>query len=87
MFLPGVSTMSFAAEEWQATLTSWGWGYIPTVDKFVQDSNGMLRLVTDGVLQPNGVRICPSGGAGYVFWWDDAPYLPCPVAEFRVVPL
>lgn len=86
MFLPGVSQLVVNSEEFQATLTSWGPAYLPTVDKFVQDSNNILRLVKNGVVQPNGLRICGTGG-GYAFWWDDVPYMPCPVAQFRIVPL
>lgn len=88
MFLPGVSSVVVNSEAWQATLESWGPAYHPTVGKFVQDSKGILRLINDsGVLQPNGLRICGVGASTYQFWWDDVPYLPCPVAEFRIVPL
>lgn len=85
MFLPGVSGLVVNSEEWQATLETWGPSYHPVVGKFVQDSNQILRLIgdDDGQLKPNGLRICNGG----VFWWDDVPYLPCPVAEFRIVPL
>lgn len=88
MFLPAVSQVVVNSEEWQATLESWGPSFHPTVGKFVQDSNQILRLIgDDGQLQPNGLRICGGGETFYDFWWDDVPYLPCPVAEFKIVPL
>lgn len=42
---------------------------------------GLMPLITDGVVPSNGIRICLK----VVFWWDDVPYMPCPVAEFQVV--
>lgn len=56
--------------------------------KWVQDSNGLLRhLGEDGVVEPNGLRLCGVSTSVYAFWWDDVPYLNCAVAEFKVVPL
>lgn len=56
--------------------------------KWVQDSNGLLRhLDEDGVIQPNGLRLCGVESSVYGFWWDDVPYMNCPVAEFKIVPL
>lgn len=88
MFFSGVSQVVVNPEETQALFESWGPGYHPTVGKWVQDSKNILRLINDdGVLQPNGLRLCGVGASGYSFWWDDVPYLNCPVAEFRIVPL
>ncbi|KAL0630729.1 hypothetical protein Q9L58_010421 [Maublancomyces gigas] len=88
MFFSGVSQVVVNPEETQALFESWGPGYHPTVGKWVQDSKNVLRLINDdGVLQPNGLRLCGVGASGYSFWWDDVPYLNCPVAEFRIVPL
>lgn len=88
VIFPGVDTVVFNSEERQAQLTSWGPDYFPTVDKWVQNSNGLLRLVGgDGAVRPNGLRLCGLGQSAYIFWWDNVPYLNCPVAEFRIVPL
>lgn len=88
MFFSGVSQLVFNPEETQALFETWGPGYHPVVGKWVQDSKGVLRLIGDnGVLQANGLRICGVGASAYSFWWDDVPYLNCPVAEFKVVPI
>lgn len=87
MFLPGASQVSVNSEQSQALFESWGPGFHPTVDKWVQDSNGVLRLITDDVLQANGLRLCGIDTSVYTFLWDDVPYVNCPVAEFKVVPL
>lgn len=84
----GVTQISVNSEESQALFQSWGPGYYPTVGKWVQDSKGVLRLIgADGTLQANGLRLCGQGKGAYAFWWDDVPYMNCPVAEFKVVPL
>lgn len=83
MFFSGVSQVSFNSEETQALFESWGPGYHPVVSKFVQNSEKLLRLIDSNGEVQNGLRIC-SGGA---FWWDDVPYMPCPIAHFRIVPL
>lgn len=88
MFFPGVSQISVNSEESQALFESWGPTYHPTVGKWVQDSKGVLRIIgDDGVLQANGLRLCGVGASAYMFWWDDVPYMNCPVAEFKVVAL
>lgn len=88
MFLSGVSQLSVNSEQTQALFESWGAAYHPTVGKWVQDSKGVLRIIgDDGVLQANGLRLCGAGQSAYIFWWDNAPYLNCPVAEFKIVPL
>lgn len=54
----------------------------------MQDGSGLLRhLGEDGVVEPNGLRLCGVSTSVYAFWWDDVPYLNCAVAEFKVVPL
>lgn len=88
MFLPGVSQLVVNSEETQALFDTWGPAYHSTVGKWVQDSNGLLRIIgDDGVLQANGLRLCGVGQSVYSFWWDDVPYLNCPVAEFKIVAL
>lgn len=88
MIRPGVSQVSVNPEETQATFESWGPAYHPTVSTWVQDSNNILRLIDDnGQLRTNGLRLCSVATNIFVFWWDDIPYLPCPVADFRIVAL
>lgn len=83
-----MSELRIYSEEFQATLESWGPGYHPTVGTWVVDANGVLRLLdANGALKPNGVRLCGVGTSAYILWWDDVPYLNCPVVEFKVVPL
>lgn len=83
-FFPGVSQLFVYPEDFQASLVSQGTP--ATVAKFVQDSQNTLRLVSaDGVLQPNGLRVCGQASNDYVFHWDDVPYIDCPVAQFRIV--
>lgn len=85
MFTSGVSQVSVIPEESQAIYDREGTNF--HVAKFVQNSNNMLRFVgPKGELQ-NGLRLCGMGQGAYMFWWDDVPYMNCPVAEFRIVPL
>lgn len=88
MFFSPVSQVVVNSEESQALFESWIAGYHPTVRKWVQDCKNDLRLINDDrVLQPNRLRLCGVGASVYHFWWDDVPYLNCPVAEFCIVPL
>lgn len=63
------------------------WPPHPILSDWVQDDKGILRIIVNGVLQENGIRICGSGTSEYLFWWMDSPYATCPTAELRVVPL
>lgn len=77
-----VQQVAVKSEEVLAGLGQWH----AVVGEFVQNSESMLRLVgADGGVK-NGLKIC-GDTLGYTFWWDDVPYLECPVAELRVVPL
>lgn len=84
-FLPGLSTIQIMNEEHQAWLESNGPQWHPTVDKWVQDASGTLRLVdAQGVLLPNGWRLCGTGG--YFSRWD-LSVKNCPEVQWKVVPV
>lgn len=84
----GTYPLIVVSEETQAVMASWGADYIPIVGKFVQNRYQLLRVVgSDGELLPNGFRVCGASSDYYSFWWDELHYLPCPVANFRIVPL
>lgn len=86
-FLPGGATLQLVSEQFQTVLDSWGPGYHPTVDTWVQDSRGTLRLLgADGVLRPNALKLCGKGAAAYLMRWDEL-YDVCPELELKVVPL
>lgn len=85
--LHGTWEVYVANEAWQAKMESWGGTYRPITEHFVQDSNGILQLIVDGVVQPNSLRVCGTDQATYKFWWDEFEYIRCAVAHFRVVAL
>lgn len=87
IFFGGVSQLQISNESSQAVLSSWGSGSQFTVDHFVQDGAGLVRLLdAKGVVQPNELKICGEGPE-HQFWWDDVPYMPCSEAKLRVVAL
>lgn len=86
-FLPGMATLQIMNEEHQVWLESLGSQWHPTVEKWVQDASGTLRLVdAQGVLLPNGFRLCGSVLGAYVARWD-VVVKNCPEVQLKVVPL
>lgn len=90
VLMPGVSEIEVMSETLQELNSKRAARDHVTVGKWVQDSNGMLRLLdAKGALVNNGLRICSvfTDGGLFQFWWDPIPYLDCAVAEFKIVPL
>lgn len=94
MIYDGLNSLQIASEKWQAVIKSWdGDNYNFVTGKFVQTSDGMLRLVREGGVLQTALKMC--GGQdedgtslGAVnFWWDNFPYMNCPDVQFRVVAL
>lgn len=79
-FLEGVAQLRVETALRQAQFNA-------TVGEWVQDAQGVLRIVGEAGVLPNGLRLCGVERSVYSFWWDSFPYLNCPVAEFRVVAL
>lgn len=86
-FVPSSTALQIVSEQFQAVLETWGPDWHPTVDTWVQDAKGTLRLKdANGVVRPNGFRICGEGSAAYVPKWDELAR-DCVTLEFKVVAL
>lgn len=86
LIYPEVDTPSFDPEEYYLAWDPKKFAVI--VGRWVQDSNGVLHLLdADGALVRNGLRICGTERTTYQFWWDPFPYIDCPVAQFKIIPL
>lgn len=86
MFFPFVSQTRFISDDrragYELLVPTFGQAYHAVIGPWVQDSDGIVRILgSDGEVEKNKLKLCELDE----FWWDDAPYLGCPLVKLRIV--